>query len=153
MESLELGPNSQNFKVLCFGPNFRGVLFMSSMDIVWDYFLQKNPQTDLFIIWVSFKPLPRFQVMSIQAVPNPVKSSLIFWVLSPKYPIIHTISSHSNWNPRKSILWCRMSLLLRSSAIWRVFPGHWSSFLRYAMPIYPSLELHDISNSLSNFKL
>ena len=39
---------TQIFKVLHFAPNFRGVLFMNIMDIMWDYVLQNNP-TNVFI--------------------------------------------------------------------------------------------------------
>ena len=37
------GPKTQNFKVLCFEPNFRGRFFMTSKDNPWPHFIKKNP--------------------------------------------------------------------------------------------------------------
>ena len=88
---------------------------MSMMDIIWDYFIQNN-STNLFIHSSSgFEPLPRFQVRSTQDAPNPVKSSLIFWVLSPNSPIIHRLTSHGIFNPRK-LLCLIYSILIDSSS-------------------------------------
>ena len=52
-------------------------------------FFKIIPQTNLFMIQVDFKPLPRFQVRSIQALPNSIKPFLIFRVLFPNSPNIH----------------------------------------------------------------
>ena len=119
-------PKTQNFKVLCFGPNFIVVLFMSSMVIIWDYFFQKPSKKWYILSLCFFQASPKVSSHVDLGFPNLVISSLILWVFSPKSPIIHRLYNNSNLNARNSILWCIMSLILRSSAISRVFLGHWS---------------------------
>lgn len=88
---------------------------MYSMNIIWVWFL-KNTSTNLFIhISSCFKPLPRLQLMLIQVVPNPVKSSLILWVLSPKYHNIHRLTNHGNFNTGNLFSYLIKNLLIDSS--------------------------------------
>ena len=77
----------------------------------------------------SFSPLPRSKANLdhvSQILQNHTKSSQIFWVLPLMSPNTNGIPNNANWNPRKSILCYRKSLLSRSSAIRKVFPWHWS---------------------------
>ena len=70
-------PYNQNFKVLCFRSNFRGVLNEFSLDIIWDYFYQftfKNVVIDDFRM---FQASSKVQDQFRPSFPNPSKSSLI----------------------------------------------------------------------------
>ena len=55
----------------------------------------------LSMIQVNFKPLLRFWVRLIQALPNSVKPFLIFWVLFPNSPNIHRIIYLGNFKSNK----------------------------------------------------
>ena len=66
------------FKVLCFEPNFRGRLFMTSMDMIWIYFLKKHP-TKLIYSWLNLISCfssgyksDRFKLFQILSAASPV---------------------------------------------------------------------------------
>ena len=72
---------------------------MYSMAMIWDYFIINHSLNLVIHILRCFEPLSRFQ-----AIPNPIKLSLIFWVFSPTYPNSHRITIHDILNPRNMSL-------------------------------------------------
>lgn len=75
------------------------MLFMTSMDMIWDNFLFKHPKK-LFIHDSSwFQAFFRLWVSLIQASPNYVRSFTNCWVLSPNSPNVYRKSIKDNLNP------------------------------------------------------
>ena len=88
------GPKTQNFELLCFEPNLKGRLNMTSEGNPCTIPSRKTSKTYLFMNQVMYMLFLEFWVCQIQALPNFVR-----WI--PNSWILFLISSSMSGKPRK----------------------------------------------------
>ena len=93
---------TQNFKVLCFEPNFRG-RFIVTIKGTHDLILPRNlSQTDLFMFEVRFIHFLKFWAEQIQALPNSVRWLPNSGILFPTSPNMYGKPIKRIQNSRKN---------------------------------------------------